>query len=130
MQETGLYVGPKTAMAATARGETLRRRMGSGPLTKLCAMVQVLFGVMPDGMPEQDPEKAAYCRGILRGLGYDPDLHTLSKKKVTRSRGRTLVVLIVRDHVGDPVQSVDEKRLAALQDDADYLAGWAQENPA
>lgn len=123
MGEVGLYVGTQTAMAATARGEYARRTMGAGPLGWLAIVAKVITGRDIDGRRPQDPAKVAYCRGILRGLGYDPDTHTLSR----RTRPAVSAGLIVRDHLGEPCEFVSQRRLRDLSADADFLAGFAQE---
>lgn len=118
MREIGLYVGKKTAMAATARGEVLRRKMESGPLGRLMAVAQMITGFIPDGQAKPDKDHEQWCRGVLRGLGYDPDTHLLSR------RGEAL---IVRDFVGDPQKAYRPKTLKALSKDRAFMAGFAEE---
>lgn len=122
MREVGLYVGKKTAMAATARGECLRRRLNGGPLSWLVATFAVIAGAVPEGTPDVNPDVRDWCRGLLRGLGYDPDTHLVSKK--VSSKGTSV---LIRDHVGEPVRALSQKVLAKLQTDKQFLAGFVQE---
>ncbi len=121
MREVGLYVGRSTAMAATARGEHMRRQLGSGPLGWLGAVATVLAGRVPEGIQRTDQGTEQWCRGVLRGLGYDPDTHTLSRKGDA---------IVVRDHLGEPVKAYRGRALKLLQQDRAFLAGFAQEQAA
>jgi hypothetical protein len=122
MGETGLYVGNKTMMAATARAENVRRTMGVGPMAWLTVVAQVIgLGRVPEGYREGDPRNRAFSRGVLRGLGYDPDTHTLGK------RAGHWPGLVVRDHVGDPQAFISERKLRELGSDPNFLEGFAVE---
>jgi len=130
MRETGLYVGKSTALAATARGAHLQRQMAGGPLGRLMALATVITGHVPDAVQHRDKDSEKWCRGVLRGLGFDPDTHTLSRKFRHGRKGRGVMVLLVRDHLGEPQRTITERELEALQGDAGFLAGFGEECPA
>jgi hypothetical protein len=58
---------------------------------------------------------------VLRGLGYDPETHELSRRR------RPFPGFIVRDVDGRPVQFVSEKQLKKFINDPLFLSGYAEE---
>lgn len=120
--EDTIFVGEETLTAARVRDAKLRRGLGAaaGPLAWLITVAGALLGKKIEG-PVQEKHAAAFARGVLRGLGYDPETHELSRRR------RPFPGFIVRDQDGKPVQFVSEKQLKKFVNDPLFLSGYAEE---
>lgn len=123
MKEEGLYVGDRTLTAETARLRRLHEglKLGGNPGRYLATMLSAILGRKAPGLTNQHPQVAAFAKAILRYCGCSHETHTLSRK-----RG-TFPGLVIRDHLGRPVQALRDKKLKAMKKDDAFAAIYLEE---
>lgn len=121
MTEQAIYLGDGTAAANILRNARVSAGLQGSPLQWLGTIVAGLLGKRIDVTPPDLQHAQPFARGVLAGLGFDPDTHELGRR-----RGRW-PGFVVRDAAGRPVRFVSGKELAALQVDASFLAAFEQE---
>lgn len=121
MAEDAFFIGEGTATATKLRQTRLQHQLGQGPGAWLATVFAVLLGKRLPGAPAQAPEAAKFARGFLRGLGYDPDTHQLSRRR------RPFAGFVVRGPGGEAVRFLRERELQELADDPSFLAEYREE---
>ena len=116
-----VYIGDGTLTAAKLRELKMRHALGQGPGSWLATVLAFLLGKQLPGAPPQNRDVTAFSRGLLSGLGYDPDTCQLDRRQ------RPFPGLVVRDSAGKPLQFVGEKALRKLTDDPLFMSGYAEE---
>jgi hypothetical protein len=119
--EDAFFIGEETATAAKIRQTRLIHQLGQGPGQWLATVLAVLLGKQLPGTPAQERATVAFARGVLTGLGYDPDTHQLSRRR------RPFPGFVVRGPDGRAVQFVTEKVLRDLVNDPMFMGGYAEE---
>lgn len=120
--EETFFVGDETLTAARVRDARLRQGLtaAAGPLSWLITVMGAILGKKLQG-PVQARHAVAFARGVLKGLGYDPETHQLSRRR------RPFAGFVVRDEQGQPVQFVSERQLMEFCNDPLFLSGYAEE---
>jgi hypothetical protein len=118
--EDTFFIGDETLTAARVRDAKLRRGLGAGPLAWLVTVAGAILGKRIEG-PVQQRHAVAFARGVLKGLGYDPETHELGRRR------RPFPGFVVRDQEGRAVQFVSEKTLREFVNDPLFLSGYAEE---
>lgn len=113
--EATVYIGDGTAAAAIMRNQRVSAGLQSTPGRWFGTVIAALLGRRIDVTPKGLQDKRAWARGMLAGLGYDPDTHELVRK------GGVFPGLVVRDAAGKPVRGVSQRQLHALQFDDGFL---------
>lgn len=121
MNEEAIYVGDDTAAATLLRNERVNAGLQGSPVKWFGTIVAALLGKRVDVTPPALAHAKGFARGVLAGLGFDPDTHELGRR-----RGKW-PGFVVRDAGGHPVRFVSAKELEALQVDAHFLAAFSEE---
>lgn len=122
-REDTFYAGDDTLAAARYRDVRIRVGMSSGPARWLGTALGLVLGKKVPGMPKQDAGVVDFARGFLNALGYDPDTHSLSRRRdPVKGRG-----LVVRDRLDKEVQFVKAKQVEAMANDPLSMSGYAEE---
>jgi hypothetical protein len=119
--EDAFFIGEETATATRLRQTRLQHQLGQGPGAWLATVFAVLLGKRLPGAPAQAPEASKFARGFLRGLGYDPDTHQLSRRR------RPFPGFVVRGPQGEAVRFLRERELKALVEDPNFMAEYQEE---
>lgn len=124
MAEQTFFIGDDTFTAAKILQTRLQHQLGQGPGAWLATVFAVLLGKRLPGAPAQASEATRFARAFLRGLGYDPDTHQLSRRR------RPFPGFVVRGEDGRAVRFLREQELRGLLEDDNFLRGYQEEMEA
>lgn len=120
MAEDAFFIGEETATALKLRQTRLQHQLGQGPGAWLATVFAVLLGKRLPGAAQADAA-VKFARGFLRGCGYDPDTHQLSRRR------RPFPGFVVRGPRGEAVRFLRERELRELAADPNFLTGYQEE---
>lgn len=121
MAEETIFVGPDTAAAELIRNARVIKGLQATPLKWFATVLAGVLGRRVDHTPAKLRDTVPFARGVLAGLGFDPDTHELSRRRGSKPG------LVVRAANGRPVRFVSETQLRKLQNDEEFLNAFASE---